>query len=55
MFISVWNLHRSPKLWDEPDKFRPERFPVDQPMPTESTCNYAYLPFGGGKRKCIGR
>lgn len=25
IFISVWNLHRSPKLWDQPDKFNPER------------------------------
>ncbi|GLC45871.1 hypothetical protein PLESTB_001447900 [Pleodorina starrii] len=55
LFISVWNLHRSPKLWDEPDKFKPERFgPLDGPVPNEVTENFAYLPFGGGRRKCIG-
>ncbi|KAG2433939.1 hypothetical protein HYH02_012484 [Chlamydomonas schloesseri] len=55
LFISVWNLHRSPKLWDEPDKFKPDRFgPLDGPMPNEVTENFAYLPFGGGRRKCIG-
>ncbi|EFJ40130.1 hypothetical protein VOLCADRAFT_100143 [Volvox carteri f. nagariensis] len=55
LFISVWNLHRSPELWDEPDKFKPERFgPLDGPIPNEVTENFGYLPFGGGRRKCIG-
>jgi len=55
IFISVWNLHRSPKLWDEPDKFKPERFgPLDGPIPNEITTDFSYLPFGGGRRKCIG-
>lgn len=53
-FISVWNLHRNPRLWPEPDKFIPERFPLDQKMPNEVTENFAYLPFGGGQRKCVG-
>ena len=55
-FISVWNLHRSPALWDKPDEFIPERFgPIDTaPVPNEQTTDYAYLPFGGGKRKCVG-
>lgn len=44
----------SPELWDEPDAFKPERFPVDQPVPNEATHEFKYLPFGGGKRKCIG-
>ena len=54
MFISVWNLHRSPALWERPSDFVPDRFPVDGPTPTEVTHNFAYLPFGGGRRKCIG-
>ena len=53
-FISVWNLHRNPRLWEEPDKFNPDRFPIDQKMPNETTENFAYLPFGGGQRKCVG-
>ncbi|OUS46351.1 putative cytochrome P450 [Ostreococcus tauri] len=53
-FISVWNLHRNPRIWPEPDAFKPERFPIEGPMPNEYTEDYAYLPFGGGQRKCVG-
>ncbi|GMY14074.1 protein LUTEIN DEFICIENT 5, chloroplastic [Fagus crenata] len=54
IFISVWNLHRSPKLWDDADKFKPERWPLDGPNPNETNQNFRYLPFGGGPRKCVG-
>lgn len=54
IFISVWNLHRSPSLWEDAEEFRPERWPVDGPNPTEVTENFRYLPFGGGPRKCVG-
>jgi cytochrome P450 len=26
VFISTWNLHRSPALWDEPEVYNPKRF-----------------------------
>ncbi|KAK4605688.1 hypothetical protein RGQ29_000124 [Quercus rubra] len=54
IFISVWNLHRSPKLWDDAEKFKPERWPLDGPNPNETNQNFSYLPFGGGPRKCVG-
>ncbi|ESW11745.1 hypothetical protein PHAVU_008G056400 [Phaseolus vulgaris] len=54
IFISVWNLHRSPKLWDNADKFEPERWPLDGPNPNETNQSFKYLPFGGGPRKCVG-
>ena len=54
IFISVWNLHHSPDLWKDPEVFNPDRFPLDAPIPNEVTQDYAYLPFGGGKRKCVG-
>jgi beta-ring hydroxylase len=41
IFISVWNLHRSPQLWDAPTEFRPERFgPLDGPIPNEVTTDF---------------
>eukprot|EP00850_Spirogloea_muscicola_P013686 SM000094S24703 [mRNA] locus=s94:366640:372693:+ [translate_table: standard] len=54
IFISVWNLHRSPEYWEKPEEFNPERWPVDGPSPNEVTEGFTYLPFGGGPRKCVG-
>lgn len=31
IFISVWNLHRNPRMWDNPDDFDPSRFTRPQP------------------------
>jgi cytochrome P450 len=43
--------HRHPDFWDEPEKFKPERF---TPGSANSRLRYAYFPFGGGPRQCIG-
>ncbi|WP_354580162.1 cytochrome P450 [Hymenobacter sp. UYP22] len=49
--IYLHGLHRHPGLWPEPDAFRPERFAPDAQPPIPA---YAYLPFGGGPRLCVG-
>ncbi|KAF5831105.1 cytochrome P450 [Dunaliella salina] len=55
IFLSVWNLHHSEKLWEDPEAFNPDRFgPLNGVIPNEVNTNFKYLPFGGGKRKCIG-
>ncbi len=41
-------LHARPDLYDSPREFRPERFLGDGPE------SYAWIPFGGGVRRCIG-
>jgi cytochrome P450 len=46
-----WASHRLPDVWDEPDAFRPERFADGA---REKIPEGAYVPFGGGSRKCIG-
>ncbi len=49
--ICPYILHRSSAWWDEPERFDPDRFLPDR---CASRPRYAYLPFGGGPRTCIG-
>jgi cytochrome P450 family 135 len=44
----IYLVHRDPDLYPDPEEFRPERF-LDQPPAT-----YAWIPFGGGVRRCMG-
>jgi cytochrome P450 len=47
--LSIYEIHRHPKLWENPEDFRPERF-ADGGRKFSSH----YFPFGAGPRKCIG-
>jgi cytochrome P450 len=49
--ISTYALHRNPNLWRDPERFDPERF---APEAVAARHRFAYLPFGGGTRICIG-
>ncbi|WP_312812128.1 cytochrome P450 [Brevundimonas sp.] len=49
--IAPWLIQRHEKLWDEPDVFKPERF---LPENRKNIDRYAWLPFSGGPRICIG-
>ncbi len=51
IYVPIYALHRHTRLWDRPDEFDPERF---APEPSKVRHRYAYLPFGGGPRVCIG-
>jgi cytochrome P450 len=49
--ISPYFLHRHRAYWDNPEGFDPERF---SQQGSEGRPKFAYLPFGGGPRQCIG-
>ena len=49
--ISPHVLHHDPRFFSDPERFDPERF---APAWEERIPRYAYLPFGGGPRVCIG-
>ena len=52
VLMSPWIIHRDPRWWSEPAAFRPERWM--EPDFEASLPRFAYFPFGGGPRKCIG-
>jgi cytochrome P450 len=51
IFMSQYVMHHHPRYWDKPDQFIPERF---TPEAKSSRPRFAYFPFGGGPRQCIG-
>lgn len=51
VLVSPYITHRHPGLWDRPTEFDPTRFLDGR---SEKLPKFAYLPFGGGQRFCIG-
>lgn len=51
VLMPVFAIHRNPEIWENPDEFMPERFSKEN---MQDKHRYAYFPFGGGPRLCIG-
>ncbi len=49
--LSPWVTHRHPEFWPNPERFDPERF---RPGVERTRPRFAYFPFSGGPRLCIG-
>ncbi|MFF5444170.1 cytochrome P450 [Streptomyces sp. NPDC012888] len=52
VIVAPWVTHRHPRYWPDPDRFDPERF---TPEAEAGRPRYAWFPFGGGPRACIGQ
>jgi cytochrome P450 len=50
--FSQWVLHRNPDLWDDAESFHPQRW---DPAQNQKAVPWAYFPFGGGSRICLGK
>jgi cytochrome P450 len=49
--LSQWVVHRDPRWYESPEEFQPERWEGDL---LKRLPRFAYFPFGGGPRQCIG-
>ncbi|XP_062097343.1 cytochrome P450 81Q32-like [Humulus lupulus] len=50
LLVNMWAIQHDPKIWTEPEKFKPERFQVEG----VEGLSYKFLPFGAGRRGCPG-
>ncbi|MFB6118041.1 cytochrome P450 [Halosegnis sp.] len=49
--LSFWRAHRDERFWDDPDAWRPARWTTTSPREQ----GHSFVPFGAGRRACIGR
>ncbi|KAF3431670.1 hypothetical protein FNV43_RR26402 [Rhamnella rubrinervis] len=54
LLINIWKLHRDPRVWTDPEEFKPERFLSTHADLDVRGQNFAYIPFSSGRRKCPG-
>jgi carotene epsilon-monooxygenase len=53
VMISVYNIHHSPLVWEDAEAFKPDRFPLDGPVPNEQNTDYRCSAGGGARGGCF--
>jgi cytochrome P450 len=56
VYFSPYAVHRDPRYWNNPEGFDPDRFSLEAQEAAKKSGRprYAYFPFSGGQRQCIG-
>ncbi|KAK6146962.1 hypothetical protein DH2020_017874 [Rehmannia glutinosa] len=51
LLVNIWEIHHNPRIWADPEKFRPERF---ESFDGKKDLGFRFFPFGSGRRACPG-
>jgi cytochrome P450 len=55
LYVNLWSMARDPKLWKNPNEFKPERFMNEENNKLDVRGqNFQLMPFGTGRRTCPG-
>ncbi|MBA0757505.1 hypothetical protein Gotri_020602, partial [Gossypium trilobum] len=54
LIVNLWKLQRDPRVWENANEFRPERFMTTHVDFDVKGQNFEYMPFSSGRRSCPG-
>ncbi|XP_059637760.1 cytochrome P450 CYP82D47-like [Cornus florida] len=54
LLVNLWKIHRDPRVWSDPNEFRPERFLTSHKDVDVRGQHFELIPFGSGRRMCPG-